>query len=83
MPQPWILRTPERGERFRPAGSPGSKRISRLWGDRKVPRSHRADLPLLEAAGVIVWVAGVRVVDGANEGQSEDGFLISLEGPVS
>src|SRR5215208_1350511 len=49
------------GDRMRPAGLGGSKSLQDLFTDRKVPRALRHTLPVVEAEGEIVWVAGVAV----------------------
>jgi tRNA(Ile)-lysidine synthase len=49
------------GDRMRPVGLGGSKTLQDLFTDRKVPRALRHTLPVVEAAGQIVWVAGVAV----------------------
>jgi tRNA(Ile)-lysidine synthase len=49
------------GDRMRPAGLGGSKTLQDLFTDRKVPRALRRTLPIVEAEGEIVWVAGVAV----------------------
>ncbi len=51
------------GDRMRPAGLGGSKSLQDLFTDRKVPRALRRSLPVLEANGEIVWVAGVAAVE--------------------
>jgi tRNA(Ile)-lysidine synthase len=47
------------GDRMRPLGLGGSKSLQDLFTDRKVPRALRRTLPVVEAQGEIVWVAGV------------------------
>jgi tRNA(Ile)-lysidine synthase len=49
------------GDRMRPAGLGGTKSLQDLFTDRKVPRSLRRSLPVVESGGAIVWVAGVAV----------------------
>jgi tRNA(Ile)-lysidine synthase len=49
------------GDRMRPLGLGGSKTLQDLFTDRKVPRSLRHALPVVEAGGEIAWVAGVAV----------------------
>ncbi len=49
------------GDRMRPAGLGGSKSLQDLFTDQKVPRALRRTLPVVEAGGEIVWVAGVAV----------------------
>jgi tRNA(Ile)-lysidine synthase len=58
------------GDRMRPAGLGGSKSLQDLFTDRKVPRALRRTLPVVEAGGKIVWVAGVAVDErfAADEG---------------
>jgi tRNA(Ile)-lysidine synthase len=47
------------GDRMTPLGLGGSKSLQDLFVDRKVPRSVRGLLPVVESAGEIAWVAGV------------------------
>lgn len=47
------------GDRMRPVGLGGTKTLQDLFTDRKVPRSLRHSLPVVEVEGEIVWVAGV------------------------
>jgi tRNA(Ile)-lysidine synthase len=57
---PSVLVRPWRdGDRMRPVGLGGSKSLQDLFTDRKVPRALRRTLPVVEADGEIVWVAGV------------------------
>jgi tRNA(Ile)-lysidine synthase len=51
------------GDRMRPAGLGGSKSLQDLFTDCKVPRALRRALPVVEAEGEIVWVAGVAAVE--------------------
>jgi len=53
------------GDRMRPAGLGGTKSLQDLFTDRKVPRALRRTLPVVEAGGEIVWVAGVAAVERA------------------
>jgi tRNA(Ile)-lysidine synthase len=56
---PFVVRSWRDGDRMRPVGLGGSKSLQDLFTDRKVPRALRRSLPVIEAAGQIVWVAGV------------------------
>jgi tRNA(Ile)-lysidine synthase len=49
------------GDRIQPLGLDGTKSLQDLFGDRKVPRSLRRSLPVVESDGEIAWVAGVAV----------------------
>jgi tRNA(Ile)-lysidine synthase len=51
------------GDRMRPAGLDGTKSLQDLFTDRKVPRALRRSLPVVEARGEIVWVAGVAAAE--------------------
>jgi tRNA(Ile)-lysidine synthase len=59
------------GDRMRPAGLGGSKSLQDLFTDRKVPRALRHTLPVVEAAGEIVWVAGVAVDERFAAGEDD------------
>ncbi len=52
------LRNFRPGDRFRPLGMAGHKKLKDLFIDRKVPRSRRRSVPLLLAGGDILWVPG-------------------------
>jgi tRNA(Ile)-lysidine synthase len=57
-----VLRGPQPGDRFAPAGMGGrTKAIADYLRDEKVPRHRRAIVPLLATRdGVIVWIVGMR-----------------------
>jgi tRNA(Ile)-lysidine synthase len=57
------VRTWRDGDRMQPLGLDGTKSLQDLFGDRKVPRSLRHSLPVVESDGEIAWVAGVAVSD--------------------
>jgi tRNA(Ile)-lysidine synthase len=56
-----VVRTWRQGDRIRPLGMSGTKTLQDLFTDRGVPRSLRHRLPVVTAAGRVVWVAGVAV----------------------
>jgi tRNA(Ile)-lysidine synthase len=56
-----VVRTWREGDRMRPLGMNGTKSLQDLFTDRGVPRSLRHHLPVVTAAGRVVWVAGVAV----------------------
>jgi tRNA(Ile)-lysidine synthase len=55
------VRSWSEGDRMSPLGLAGTKSLQDLFVDRKVPRSVRGLLPVVESAGEIAWVAGVAV----------------------
>jgi len=48
---------------MRPLGMRGTKKLSDILVDAKVPRRLRQATPVVRSAGEIVWVAGVRLAD--------------------
>lgn len=56
---PLVVRGWRDGDKMRPVGLDGTKSLQDLFTDRKVPRALRRSLPVIEAGGDIVWVAGV------------------------
>lgn len=56
-----IVRPPKAGDRFKPVGMRGSKLVSNLLTDAKVPRDERPWVPVVTTTdGDIIWVAGYR-----------------------
>lgn len=64
LPLPLVLRPWRTGDRFRPAGMTGTKLVSDLLIDAKVPLHQKAGIHVLESRGNIAWVCGFRVADG-------------------
>ena len=57
---PLTVRGRRRGDRFRPWGGPGERRLKAFLIDAKVPRWERDRLAVVESAGAIAWLPGVR-----------------------
>lgn len=55
------VRSWRRGDRMRPLGMRGSKKIQDIFVDEKVPREQRHIIPLFECAGEVIWLPGYRV----------------------
>ncbi len=62
---PVTVRNRRPGDRFRPLGSPGSRKLKKFLRDAGVPREERARRPILVSAGRILWVAGLRIDEAA------------------
>lgn len=60
---PLLVRPFRPGDRFRPAGLGGSKKLKDFFIDAKIPLEERRRLPLV-AGREILWVVGVRRCDG-------------------
>ncbi|MEW6187733.1 MAG: tRNA lysidine(34) synthetase TilS [Thermodesulfobacteriota bacterium] len=58
---PLLIRNTQPGDRIRPLGLEGSKKVSRFFMDRKLPRALRPRIPLIFSEGEIVWVAGMEI----------------------
>ncbi|MDQ6778000.1 MAG: tRNA lysidine(34) synthetase TilS, partial [Actinomycetota bacterium] len=54
-----VVRTWRPGDRMAPLGLAGTKSLQDLFTARRVARSRRATVPVVESRGEIVWVAGV------------------------
>jgi tRNA(Ile)-lysidine synthase len=59
VPARLTVRARRRGDRFSPFGA-GERRLKAFLIDAKIPRWERSRLPLVEADGAILWIAGVR-----------------------
>jgi tRNA(Ile)-lysidine synthetase-like protein len=57
------VRTWQPGDRFRPLGMRGEKKLQDYFGDAKAPRELRGRLPLVFNDEHLVWVAGLRIDD--------------------
>ncbi len=66
VPGPLLVGPPRAGERMRPLGAPGSRKIADILTDLGVPRSRRAEeLVVRDAKGAVVWLVGRRIADHA------------------
>ena len=80
---PLTVRAWRNGDRLRPVGLGGTKTLQDLFTDRKVPRSLRRTLPVFEAGGEIIWVAGVALDErfAAGQGDPDPVGLSARRGP--
>jgi len=71
------------GDRLKPLGAPGRRKLQDVLVDRKIPRSERDRVPVVEdASGHIVWVVGVAVSDGARVTAPEGRVIILTARPL-
>lgn len=64
-PFPWLVRGFRQGDRIRPLGMGGTKKVKDIFIDEKVPKDRRRLVPLVFCAGELVWVCGYRTGDSA------------------
>jgi tRNA(Ile)-lysidine synthase len=74
---PLSVRNRRAGDRFRPLGAPGRRKLQDVLVDRKVPRTERDRVPVIvDADDRIVWVAGVAVAHDCRVTAPAEGVLI-------
>lgn len=52
------------GDRFKPLGMKGSKKVVDYLNDRGLPRIFKSSIPIVTSDGEIVWLAGFGIADG-------------------
>lgn len=72
----WVRRR-RPGDRIRPPGLEGRKKLSDLFIDEKVPRSLRERWPVLADAAGVVWVPGLRA-DARVVGQGVEAIRVTV-----
>ncbi|HET8578234.1 MAG TPA: tRNA lysidine(34) synthetase TilS [Methylomirabilota bacterium] len=60
LPPSLVVRARRAGDRFVPFAGAGERRLKSFFIDAGVPRWDRPRVPLIEARGEIIWVAGLR-----------------------
>ena len=58
---PLLARGVRPGDRFHPLGAPGTRKLQDFLVDEKVPREDRPGILVIESAGEIAWVVGMRI----------------------
>jgi len=58
------VRSWQPGDRMRPLGMRGSRKLQDIWTDAKIPREERGAIPVFVCGGEIVWIPGYRVAHG-------------------
>jgi len=59
-----LARSWKPGDRMRPLGMQGTKKLQDIFSDGKVPVTVRHCLPIIECGGEIVWIPGYRIAQG-------------------
>ena len=78
-----VVRSRRQGDRIRPIGLGGSKSISDLLTDAKIPSPIRSTIPIIADGEKILWVVGLAVSDEAKVGPNTGQALILTAEPVN
>jgi tRNA(Ile)-lysidine synthase len=74
---PLVVRSRRPGDRLRPLGAPGRRKLQDVLVDRRVPRADRDRVPVVvDARGRIVWIAGVAMAEECRVTAPEAGMVI-------
>ncbi len=76
-----VLRPARPAERIRPVGMSGSRLVSAVLADAKVPRAFRALYPLLERQGEVLWIPGLCLAAGQGMEFGEEGWKVEVHAP--
>lgn len=80
---PLRVRSRRPGDRMKPLGAPGRRKLQDVFVDRKIPRAARDRVPVVEdASGRIVWVVGVTVADDCRVTAPEAKVVILTARPL-
>ena len=60
---PLVVRNINSGDRFRPLGMKGTKKVGDYLTDRKIPPVYRDEIPVVCDSAGIVWLAGFEIAD--------------------
>ena len=79
--KPLTLRSWQEGDRIKPLGFKGSKKIQDIFVDQKIPRSIRKRWPVLVQGDEVLWLPGYRVAEGWEvRGGQEASIKLELSG---
>lgn len=62
---PLTIRNPRPGDRFRPQGGSGGRKLGRFFSDCGLEASLRSRVPLVFSKNTLIWVAGYRLDEAA------------------
>ena len=79
-----IIRSRRKGDKFRPFGSGGSKKLKDFFIDEKIPVDKRDEIPLLVNRNEILWIPGIRQADVSRvTGSTRKILKIKINGKVN
>lgn len=74
-PQELSVRFWRPGDKMKPLGAPGTRKLQDIFVDRRIPRHLRKKLPVVTCNDDIVWVVGVVIADWAKVKPETDTVL--------
>ena len=78
------VRGPKTGDRFRPLGAPGRRKLQDFFVDLRIPVSRRAGWPLVVSGARILWVCGLALAEEGRIGaETKSVIRLSWDGAVS
>lgn len=80
---PLVVRSPRPGDRLRPKGLNGTKKLQDLLVDLKVPRRERWKVPVVEDCRGVIWVVGLKVDERVIPDQDTKKILLAQVEPLS
>lgn len=78
VPFPLTLRSPRAGDRVALLGGRGTKKLSDLWTDAKLPRRKRRELILLATEEKIIWAPGLYLDPRFRARPGQRSLMVSL-----
>ena len=66
--RPLVIRSPHSGDRMRPFGMNGHKKLSDIFVDRKIPARERAESLVVSDRNEVVWLVGVATSENTRVG---------------
>ncbi|MEW5900944.1 MAG: tRNA lysidine(34) synthetase TilS [Acidobacteriota bacterium] len=60
---PFVVRNRRAGDRFRPLGAPGQKKLKEIMRAKGIPQAQRHKHPVFLSGGKIVWILGLPVAE--------------------
>jgi len=76
------VRGPRPGDRMRPLGAPGTRKLQDILVDLKVPAARRAAAPLVVCDGRVIWVCGSLVAEEGRITREATGVVRLTMGPA-
>ncbi|MGQ9672316.1 MAG: tRNA lysidine(34) synthetase TilS [Candidatus Aminicenantales bacterium] len=81
---PLLVRNRRPGDRYRPLGAPGSKRLKEILRHRGIPLAQREAMPVFLSNNQIIWVLGLPVAEPFKVGpKTGEIFIIEKAGGTS